>query len=245
MIWSFEQAANAFAHRLYIFLCWSISSPLSQKLLWHQYSCDQCTADTRQLGRVARRNVSKCTSSLLLNGISITFFVQICRNINRIKVCMETGRTVILLNLESLYESLYDALNQVRILISFKLFFPCSSYDCFELFFRSAISQAVHDFISLLQKRLRVLLNTVTFLVYTGNLLAHTTCRFSFVYKRGRQLKLYRHTYLCIYVFIYSFPYFFLFYFAVQYYVYFGGQKYVDLGLGTHRVKCRVHDDFR
>ena len=58
----------------------------------------------------------------LLNGISITFFVQICRNINRIKVCMETGRTVILLNLESLYESLYDALNQVRILISFKFF---------------------------------------------------------------------------------------------------------------------------
>ncbi|XP_068731195.1 E3 ubiquitin-protein ligase rnf213-alpha-like [Montipora capricornis] len=68
-------------------------------------------------------------------------YTQICRNINRIKVCMETGRTVILLNLESLYESLYDALN--------------------------------------------------------------------------------------------------------QYYVYLGGQKYVDLGLGTHRVKCRVHDDFK
>ena len=158
---------------------------------------------------------------------------------------METGRTVILLNLESLYESLYDALNQVKILISFRLFFPCSSYECFELFLRSAISQAVHDFISLLRKRLRALLNTITFLVYTGNLLAHTTCRFSFVYKRGRRLKLYWHTYLCIYVFIYIFPYFFLFYFAVQYYVYFGGQKYVDLGLGTHRVKCRVHDDFR
>ena len=158
---------------------------------------------------------------------------------------METGRTVILLNLESLYESLYDALNQVKILISFRLFFPCSSYECFELFLRSAISQAVHDFISLLRKRLRVLLNTITFLVYTGNLFAHTTCRFSFVYKGGRQLKLYWHTYLCIYVFIYIFPYFFLFYFAVQYYVYFGGQKYVDLGLGTHRVKCRVHDDFR
>lgn len=158
---------------------------------------------------------------------------------------METGRTVILLNLESLYESLYDALNQVKILISFRLFFPCSSCECFELFLRSAISQAVHDFISLLRKRLRALLNTITFLVYTGNLLAHTTCRFSFVYKGGRQLKLYWHTYLCIYVFIYIFPYFFLFYFAVQYYVYFGGQKYVDLGLGTHRVKCRVHDDFR
>ncbi|RWS18650.1 E3 ubiquitin-protein ligase RNF213-like protein, partial [Leptotrombidium deliense] len=30
-----------------------------------------------------------------------------------------------------------------------------------------------------------------------------------------------------------------------QYYVYLGGQKYVDLGLGTHRVKCQVHPDFR
>ena len=122
----------------------------------------------------------------------LTFFVQICRNINRIKVCMETGRTVILLNLESLYESLYDALNQVRILISFRLFCRCSSYDCFELFLRSAISQAVHDFISLLQKRFRALLNTVTFLVYSGDLLiAHTTLRFSLICKRGRKSKLY------------------------------------------------------
>eukprot|EP00058_Branchiostoma_floridae_P009699 XP_002595187.1 hypothetical protein BRAFLDRAFT_101667 [Branchiostoma floridae] len=68
-------------------------------------------------------------------------YTQVCRDINRIKVCMETGRTVVLLNLENLYESLYDALN--------------------------------------------------------------------------------------------------------QYYVEMGGQKYVDLGLGTHRVKCRVHKDFR
>ncbi|KAL3881536.1 hypothetical protein ACJMK2_027968, partial [Sinanodonta woodiana] len=68
-------------------------------------------------------------------------YTQVCRNINRIKVCMETGNTVVLLNLENLYESLYDALN--------------------------------------------------------------------------------------------------------QYYVYFGGDRYVDLGLGTHRVKCRVHKNFR
>ncbi|XP_013361468.1 PREDICTED: E3 ubiquitin-protein ligase RNF213 isoform X2 [Chinchilla lanigera] len=68
-------------------------------------------------------------------------YTQICRNINRVKVCMETGRMVVLLNLQNLYESLYDALN--------------------------------------------------------------------------------------------------------QYYVYLGGQKYVDLGLGTHRVKCRVHPAFR
>ncbi|XP_072256671.1 E3 ubiquitin-protein ligase RNF213 [Pyxicephalus adspersus] len=68
-------------------------------------------------------------------------YTQICRNINRVKICMETGQMVILLNLQNLYESLYDALN--------------------------------------------------------------------------------------------------------QYYVYLAGQKYVDLGLGTHRVKCRVHPKFR
>lgn len=68
-------------------------------------------------------------------------YTQVCKNINRVKICMETGQTVVLLNLQNLYESLYDALN--------------------------------------------------------------------------------------------------------QYYVFLGGQKYVDLGLGTHRVKCRVHKDFR
>ncbi|XP_043084874.1 E3 ubiquitin-protein ligase rnf213-alpha-like isoform X2 [Puntigrus tetrazona] len=68
-------------------------------------------------------------------------YTQICRNINRVKICMETGQTIVLLNLQNLYESLYDALN--------------------------------------------------------------------------------------------------------QYYVWLGDQKYVDLGLGTHRVKCRVHKDFR
>ena len=67
--------------------------------------------------------------------------MQVCRNINQIKICMETGRTVILLNLDNLYESLYDVLN--------------------------------------------------------------------------------------------------------QYYIYNGGNRYVDLGLQTHRVRCRVHDDFK
>lgn len=68
-------------------------------------------------------------------------YAQICRNVNRVKTCMETGRTVILLNMQNLYESLYDALN--------------------------------------------------------------------------------------------------------QYYVYLSNQQYVDLGLGSHRVKCRVHTHFR
>ncbi|XP_048346006.1 E3 ubiquitin-protein ligase RNF213-like isoform X2 [Sphaerodactylus townsendi] len=67
-------------------------------------------------------------------------YTQICKNINRVKICMETGQMVVLLNLQNLYESLYDALN--------------------------------------------------------------------------------------------------------QYYVQLAGQKYVDLGLGTHRVKCRVHPEF-
>ena len=68
-------------------------------------------------------------------------YTQVCRNINQIKICMETGRTVILLNLENLYESLYDLLN--------------------------------------------------------------------------------------------------------QYYICLGNTRYVDLGLQTHRVKCRVHDNFK
>ena len=68
-------------------------------------------------------------------------YSQICANINRIKICMETGKQVVLCNLDTLYESLYDVLN--------------------------------------------------------------------------------------------------------QHYSYMGGNKYVDLGLGTHRVKCRVHENFR
>ncbi|KAI6655773.1 E3 ubiquitin-protein ligase [Oopsacas minuta] len=68
-------------------------------------------------------------------------YSAVCRNINRIKVCMESGKTIILLNLENLYESLYDALN--------------------------------------------------------------------------------------------------------QYYMEMNNQRYVDLGLGTHRMKCRVHNEFK
>ncbi len=67
-------------------------------------------------------------------------YSQVCLNIKRIKLAMELGQTVIMCNLNNLYESLYDALN--------------------------------------------------------------------------------------------------------QHYVYFGGSRYVDLGLGTHRVKCEVHENF-
>ena len=37
---------------------------------------------------------------------------NICHNINRIKIYMETGETVVLTNLSNLYESLYEVLNQ-------------------------------------------------------------------------------------------------------------------------------------
>lgn len=51
----------------------------------------------------------------VLRRIRFALTFKTCRNINQIKICMETGRTVILLNLENLYESLYDALNQVKL----------------------------------------------------------------------------------------------------------------------------------
>lgn len=41
--------------------------------------------------------------------------VQVRRIINQIKICAETGRTVVLVNLDNLYDSLYDLLNQVHI----------------------------------------------------------------------------------------------------------------------------------
>ncbi|XP_062457519.1 E3 ubiquitin-protein ligase rnf213-alpha-like [Rhea pennata] len=39
-------------------------------------------------------------------------YSQVCRSVNRVKVCMEMGRLVVLLNIQNLYESLYDVLNQ-------------------------------------------------------------------------------------------------------------------------------------
>ena len=86
-------------------------SHVDEQLLCPHFSFDQRTALTPKLFHFCWAE-----SDLILSRISFPF--KICRNINRIKVCMETGRTVILLNLESLYESLYDALNQVQILIA-------------------------------------------------------------------------------------------------------------------------------
>ncbi|KAM6032909.1 E3 ubiquitin-protein ligase rnf213-alpha-like isoform 2-T2 [Chlamydotis macqueenii] len=39
-------------------------------------------------------------------------YSQVCRSVSRVKICMEIGRPVVLLNIQNLYESLYDTLNQ-------------------------------------------------------------------------------------------------------------------------------------
>ncbi|XP_072704248.1 E3 ubiquitin-protein ligase rnf213-alpha-like isoform X2 [Ciconia boyciana] len=39
-------------------------------------------------------------------------YSQVCRSVKRVKICMEIGRPVVLLNIQNLYESLYDTLNQ-------------------------------------------------------------------------------------------------------------------------------------
>ena len=44
-------------------------------------------------------------------------YTSLCKNINRIKVAMEVGQCVVLCNLDNLYESLYDALNQNYMLL--------------------------------------------------------------------------------------------------------------------------------
>ena len=49
--------------------------------------------------------------------LSHPLIMKVCRNINQIKICMEAGRTVVLLNLDNLYESLYDLLNQVGVIL--------------------------------------------------------------------------------------------------------------------------------
>ena len=45
----------------------------------------------------------------LLESVSV---FKVCHNVRRIRSCMDMGKPVILLNLDDLYESLYDALNQ-------------------------------------------------------------------------------------------------------------------------------------
>ncbi|KAI4894839.1 hypothetical protein NFI96_022184, partial [Prochilodus magdalenae] len=49
-------------------------------------------------------------------------YSQVCRTVNRVKTCMETGRSVVMLNIQNLYESLYDALNQCYVKLGGSLY---------------------------------------------------------------------------------------------------------------------------
>ena len=84
-------------------------------------------------------------ANLYKNSIFLSCSYQVCRYMNSIRMCMETGRTVILLNLSHLYESLYDAFNQVGIktkilcvMVCFFLPFP-QTYLCFHLFISTTL----------------------------------------------------------------------------------------------------------
>ena len=43
-------------------------------------------------------------------------FAKVCVDVHEIKVCMETGRTVVLMYCDHIFECLYDVLNKVRII---------------------------------------------------------------------------------------------------------------------------------
>ena len=47
--------------------------------------------------------------------IKIHDLMQVCRNNDKVKICMEKGQMLILLNLENLYELLHNALDQFYI----------------------------------------------------------------------------------------------------------------------------------
>jgi hypothetical protein len=59
--------------------------------------------------KVDPRKISVVFGSSFPNDLKYT---EVCKNISKIKQSMEIGNTVILLNFQNLYESLYDALNQ-------------------------------------------------------------------------------------------------------------------------------------
>ena len=75
-----------------------------------------CVVDTVFVHHISTTQNLSCIICYKMTDVNndIVLCSKVCRNINRIKTCMENGRTVVLLNLENLYESLYDALNQVR-----------------------------------------------------------------------------------------------------------------------------------
>jgi hypothetical protein len=95
-------------------------------------------------------------------------FTQVYRNINNIKVCMETGRVVVLLNLESLYEGLYDVLNQYYVYFGNKRFVDlglqnhhvkCCVHDDFKYFCMNLFLHLFKTGLLLLLKKIKFTMN--------------------------------------------------------------------------------------
>lgn len=79
-------------------------------LLTENYSLlDMIQSYLTQMLQIPSHKLSIIFGSSFRNDLQYT---EVCRNISRIKASMEMGNTVILLNLQNLYESLYDTLNQ-------------------------------------------------------------------------------------------------------------------------------------
>lgn len=181
---------------------------------------------------------------------------------------METGKTVVLLNLDNLYESLYDALNQVSLLwaVFFFLFLnafqktsPFShSVSCRRVFGNKSFwhscmiswSLKLEQFtelflytqcccIEMMVSRRRFQKKTF-WNYFTFNFKASSNHTLALTVTVGHDFLVFIETYpskckpisqrVC---------------FAFQYYSYLANARYVDLGLGTHRVKCKVDTEFR
>ena len=96
----------------------------AKDLILRALEVPECPTETRYLLILTKNNIALRIieeHQLLRDDYSIIYgssfphdqeYTQICYNINKIKIAMETGQTVILTNLDNLYESLYDALNQ-------------------------------------------------------------------------------------------------------------------------------------
>ena len=109
-----------------IYLTWiKFRVDLISRLFLLFLAIDHCYIKMERL-KTVKLNPREILSTLgsLFNDLSVVlrillwYSLQVCRDINRMKISMETGETVIMLNMEQLYESLYDALNQVILWIN-------------------------------------------------------------------------------------------------------------------------------
>ena len=54
--------------------------------------------------------------------------LQVCLNIQKVKYCMQSGTTLVLVHCEALYESMYDLLNQHYTKVTFLILRPSTTW---------------------------------------------------------------------------------------------------------------------